>query len=330
MKTLLSLLLTLSCAVFTTSPLIAATKAKTPKADHSIDQIIAVVNDDVITTSELNHAMGTIKMQIAQEHMPTPPPAVLKKQVLDQLINRRLQLQIAKQAGVQISDEELEQTINHVAEQNNISVSALYERIAQEGLSSTDYRNEMRDQMTMQRLQQQEVAGKIIVSPHELNNFIKSKSWQTNNNKEYHIEDILIPLSDTPSPADIATAKQKAEAAVTKLHQGTSFQAVAQAESGDKNALQGGDLGWRKLPEIPTAFAEQISHMHPKDIAGPIQTPNGFHIILLAEERAGEKEAMPDRKQIENLLLQQKFEEAVQNWVSKLRSQAFIMSNLNK
>ena len=115
---------------------------------------------------------------------------------------------------------------------------------------------------------------------------------------------------------------------LTQLKQGKNFHEVAQAESGDSRALQGGDLGWRKLPEIPSAFVTQVTQMQVNDIGGPIQTPNGFHLIRLVDARAlGGKQEQPSKKQIEQLLLQRKFEEAVQNWISKLRNQAFVVIN---
>lgn len=293
-----------------------------------LDNIVATVNEDVITTSELKRALTAAHLQIAQEHAPIPSDTVLRKQVLDQLINKKIQMQIAEQTGVQVHEDELENTITHIAEENSLSLDEFYHRLQVEGISSNDYRNEMREQITIHRLQQQEVAGKINVSPQEITTFLKSKTWQNNSNKEYHLEDILIPVSDTPSPEELASAKKQADQVMTKLHGGTSFAAVAQSESGSSNALQGGDLGWRKLAEIPSAFADQITRMHAKEVAGPIQTPNGFHIISLTEERFADAQAAPNREQVRELLLQRKFEEAAQNWVSRLRSQAFISVKL--
>lgn len=297
--------------------------------EQSLDQIVAVINDDVVTRTELTHAMSLAKMQMSQEHVTLPADKILQKQVLDQLINKKLQLQIAKQVGINITEMDLDKAIESVAKQNNLSVTELYQRLNSEGMSTTDYRDEIRDQMAIHRLQQQEVVSKINISPQEVDSFMHSQIWRSNEAKEYHIEDILIPLADAPSSDDIAAARKKAETVIAKLRQGQNFQSIAQSESSNSNALQGGDLGWRKLPEIPSAFADQVSHMQAKEIGGPIQAPNGFHIIRLEGVRALEaKQTAPDRKQIENLLLQRKFEEAVQNWVSRLRSQAFITNTV--
>lgn len=322
-KSILLMSLLLSCALCANS----FAKAE----GEALDQIVAIINDDVITKSEVNHATSLAKLQIEQEHLPLPPPQVLNKQVIDQLINKRLQLQIAKQAGITITDADVDRAVGIVAKQNNMSTDSLYQRLNQEGMRTSDYRSEIRDQMTMQRLQQQEVISHIVVSPDEVTSFMQSQSWHNNSSKEYRIEDILIPLSDTPSSEEIAAARKHATAVVAKLNNGQSFQQVAQSESGDTHALQGGDLGWRKLPEIPSAFAEEVVHMKAKETSAPIQTANGFHIIRLAGARdTGSDASKPNRKQVEELLMQRKFEEAVQNWVSKLRSQAFIVLDPSK
>lgn len=301
------------------------------QSSESLDQIVAVVNDDVVTKSELNRALGIIRMQIAQGQMSAPSDSVLQKQVLEQLINKKLQMQIAKQVGISISDADVDRVIQNVAVKNNLSVATLYQRINHDGMSTADYRNELREQMTIQKLQQQEVGSRIIVTPDEITSFMHSRLWKNNTTKEYHLEDILIPVSDTPSSEDIAAARKHAQEVATKIREGENFRSVAQKESGGENALKGGDLGWRKLPEIPSAFAQYVANMRPNEIAGPIQTSNGFHIIHLAAERsANGKSQSPDRAQVEQLLIQRKFEEHVQNWLSKMRSQAFISLNSAK
>lgn len=296
---------------------------------QAIDQIVAIVNDDVVTRSELTLALNTIKSQISHETFSAPSDAAMQKQVLDQLINKKLQLQIAKQTGINIDEDEVDSTIKKVASQNNLTVEELYDRLKQDGMSTVAYRKEVREQVTIQRLQQQEVVNHISITPQEVNSFMQSNAWKANTAKEYRINDILIPVSDTPSTTELKGAKTRAEAIMAKLNSGKKFSEVARAESSGAQALQGGDLGWRKLPEIPSAFAEDIAHMQPKQIAGPIQTPNGFHIIQLMDSRAlSGEQVINDRKQIEQLLLQRKFEEAMQNWVSKIRGQSFIETKI--
>lgn len=294
-----------------------------------INQIVAVVNDDVVTRTELNNAMTAAKAQIAQEHISAPPEKMLQKQVLDQLINKKLQLQIAKQAGIRVDDQDVNDSIAQVAEQNKISVTDLYEHLGQEGMSKTSYQNEIRDQMIIQKLQQQEVVSRINISPDEIESFMHSTAWKNNSTKEYRIDDLLVPISDSPTTNEITAARKHATEIASKLKSGADFQQVALTES-NKGGLQGGDLGWRKLPEIPSAFADPIARMKTNDVAGPIQTANGFHVIHLAAIRAAEsgENMSATRSQVEQLLMQRKFEEAMQNWVSRLRGQSFIETKI--
>src|SRR3990167_1299441 len=300
-------------------------------SEQPLDEIVAVVNEDVITQSEFKKALMIIKIQLSQQTTPMPEEKALRKQVLDQLINKKLQLQMASQSGVNVTDQEVNDALERISNQNNISLDSLLSRVNQEGMTTAEYRSELHDQILLQKLQQQEVVSHVTITPEEVTRFMQSKSWQSNGSKEYRLEDILIPLSDTPSSEEIMAAKNKAQAILAKVKQGKeSFNAIAQSESSGSVALQGGDLGWRKLPEIPSAFTEQVAHMKAKEIAGPIETPNGFHIIRLSAERmAKSEEKTPDRKQVENLLLQQKFDEAIQNWMSKLRRQSFIKTDVS-
>lgn len=296
--------------------------------EEPLDKTVAVVNDDIITQSELNAAIASAKMQIASEQMAAPSDTVLHKQVLDQLINKKLQLQAAHQAGLDVSSTELESAITSIASRNHLTTGQLYKKLGEEGMNVADYRTELHDQLLIQKLQQQEVAGKIAVTPQEITAFIHSSVFQANATREYHLEDILIPTGDDPSPATLTTAKAKAMTVLKSIRSGVDFKKAALAESGDNHALQGGDLGWRPLAEVPSAFASKVLTMNKNDVIGPIQTPNGFHIVRLADVRTdGPAGAVPDRKTVENMLLQQKFEQAVQNWVMKLRSQAFITLN---
>jgi len=300
-------------------------------AGQSLDQIVAVVNDDVITRSELNHAVHMAKMQLTQQNTTMPSDADLEKLVLKQLTDKKLQLQIAKQSGITVTNTDLDETIKRIADQNHVSTSQLYDQLTVQGLSVSEYRNEIRDQITMHKVQQQQLMSHINVTPQEVERYMRSQAWLVKgSDKQYHLADILIPIPDAPKPSDIDAARVRAQALVARIHKGESFQSIAaQSTSSGPNAIQGGDLGWRKLPEIPSAFAKPVASMKLNEIAGPIQTENGFHIIQLTEVRNSAPQDKPSRDQIENMLFQKKFNEAIQTWVSKLRASSFISMNLN-
>ncbi len=302
-------------------PAFAAKKKAEP-----LDGIAAIVNESPITLSELNHQLAMIKRQMIGSHVPLPPSDILRKQVLDQLINKKLQLELAEHSGVNISDDELNNAINRIAQNNKMPIDELYKKIAEQGMNINEYHKEIREELTLNRIQQQNVASKITITPQEVKDFLHSKSWQLSGAKEYHLEDILIVLPEAPSPQQVAAGKKQAEATLAKIRNGMSFEEAAASDSGEANALKGGDLGWRKLPEIPTIFAEQLINMKEKDIAGPIQAANGFHVVRLAGIRSTGKPLDPkmQQSQVEHLIFQRKFEEGLQRWISKVRSESFI------
>lgn len=296
-------------------------------AEQKLDSIVAIVNNGVIVESELNEAISKIKMQLQATNTAAPPADILRKQVLEQLINRRLQLQLADMAGINITDEQLDKAIFSIAKKNRISVDQLYLELAKQGINKNKYRDDIHDEFVIHSLQEKAVAPTVNISQQEVNDFIRSAAWQAHNNKEYHLKDILIALPDAPSTEDITAAKKRADMLAGKLRNGTNFSQAAFAESDNNKALQGGDLGWRKLPEIPTAFSSIILLAKEGDIVGPIQTSNGFHILAIEGIRdsgIAELTTEEQHKQVQQLLFERKFEEALQSWITKIRGEAFI------
>ncbi|EKD73901.1 MAG: hypothetical protein ACD_45C00151G0005 [uncultured bacterium] len=292
---------------------------------QSLDHIIVVVNDTVITQSELDQAMATAKKEMSNTNIPPPAPDILRKQILEQLINRKLQLQMAEQIGIHTTDTEVDQAINHIAQGNNLSAAQLYEKVAGQGLTRAEYRQEIRDEITIQRLQQHEVAPKVTMTPADIQAFMRTNIQKTAAPAatEYHVEDILLPLSENATETTITLAKKQADRIVTKLRQGTPYSDVTIIN----NTMENNDLGWRKLAEIPSAFVNTLAQMKSGEITDPIQAANGLHILRLLGKRNatnGENSAMPTEKQAQQLVYERKFEEALQKWLRKLRAQAII------
>lgn len=291
-----------------------------------LDRIVAIINDKVITASELNEAIAAIKKQSKNSNVSLPPKEALHKQVLDQLINKKLQLELAEHAGIKISPSDVDNAIRTIATNNKLSMSDVFKKVAEQGMTEKEYRKEIHEELTLEKIQQQALGPKLAITPQEVNDFMRSKSWQASNTKEYHLEDLLIALPDAPSTQDVTTAKKHANQVLAKIRGGMSFTAAAAAESGDKNAPQGGDLGWRKLPEIPPVFADELIHLKNNEVMGPVQTANGFHIVHLAGVRNinNKIDAKTQHNQVEQIIFQHKLEEALQSWVTKLRSEAYI------
>ena len=249
-----------------------------------VEQIAAVVNDDVILRSELERAIANIRAQYKGHEDQLPPDNVLERQVLERLILVRLQLARASDAGITASDAEIERAVQAVAQQNGLSVDQLRERIAADGMSFADFRNNLRDEIIMQKLRQSFAQSRISVSEAEVDAAMATAANTAV--QQYHLAHILVATPDGASPEQIATAQKKIEGIKSLIDRGEmSFSAAAVRYSDSPNALEGGDLGWRSLNEIPPSFAAAIQQMQPGEILGPIRGPSGFQLVQLVDTR---------------------------------------------
>lgn len=267
----------LSCAVFFTSHAIAHGK--------SLDGIAAIVNDGIITKSELTEQMQIIGHQIQESGNRLPERTALEKQVLDHLILKEVQLQIARKTGITVSEAALDNTIENIAKQNHMTLTQLRQALAQEGISYKNYRKNIQEQMEINQLQQRDIINQLQVSEQEISQFLNSPNGLGGMTHEFRLGHILVPLPDSPSPQEIDQAAQKANAIITRLRKGEDFYALAFAESSGEHALQGGDLGWRKLAELPTIFEKIATTLKVEDVPQPIRSGSGFHIIKLLDKR---------------------------------------------
>ncbi|WP_240096119.1 peptidylprolyl isomerase [Thermomonas flagellata] len=249
-----------------------------------VDRIAAVVNDDVILRSELDRAIANIRAQYAGKENLLPPENVLERQVLERLILTRLQIQRATDAGITVSDEELERAVQAVAQQNGMSVDQLRARLAQEGIDFPSFRNNLRDEIVTQKLRQGFAQGRINVSEAEVDAALATAA--TTASQQFHLAHILVAVPDGATPEQLAIAEKKINGVKGLIDRGEmSFAAAAVRYSDSPNALEGGDLGWRSLNEIPPAFAAAIQQMQPGQVIGPIRGPSGYQLVQLIETR---------------------------------------------
>ncbi|MEE9451746.1 MAG: peptidylprolyl isomerase [Gammaproteobacteria bacterium] len=279
----------LTLLLFSPFKLIYAIDDEVSSATEEIDSIIAIVNENVITESELEQELNTVKQQLIQSNVPLPSMDVLRRQVLQSLIDASIQLQLAKDLNLTISNEELDQALEDIAARNNLTLQQLHQEITSQGSSFTQFRESIRKEMTISRLQQEAVRYNIIVTDEQIDDYIQTYQEQIKANLEFHVRNILIPISESPTPNEITQAEQKANALLTRIRDGADFSQTAVAESGDQSALQGGDLGWRGLAALPEIFSQEVIHMEAGDVVGPIRASNGFHLIKLEGTRTGEQ-----------------------------------------
>jgi peptidyl-prolyl cis-trans isomerase SurA len=266
--------------VFATAIFINPTFATAAKP---LDKVVAVVNSDVITQQELNKALFTAEKQLEQSNTPLPQKSALQKQVLNQLINRKLELQAAERMHITVTDEKVDETINTIAQKNKMTPAQLREALKSEGINYADYRKQIKEQMTIQQLIQATVGSNITITEQDIRNAKNTSSAAMSNHSQYHLSDILISLPEEPSSTDVQEAYALTNSVKAQLAKGEDFRTVAAANSGGNEALQGGDLGWRSLEEMPAIFAEKVPKMKVGEVVGPIRADNGLHIIKLEE-----------------------------------------------
>ena len=254
-----------------------------------IDRIVAIVNDDVITLQELQQEITAVTQQQRLQKLPLPPAAILNTKVLEHLIVKRIQQQLASSTGIHVDDAMLNETLHNIARQNQLTLSQFHDALQRDGLDFEHFRDNIRDEITFRQLRQRHVDSRITISDQEIDDFINDQRSQGKSDNEYHLAHILVAVPEAASPQQIHLAQQKADDILKQLLEGADFQPMAIEHSDGQQALQGGDLGWRRSIEVPSLFAEAIQSMASGETSQLIRSPSGFHIIKLIEQRGGER-----------------------------------------
>lgn len=252
-------------------------------AQQPLDRIAAVVDEDVILQSELDRAMVNIRAQYAGREGQLPPANVLQRQVLERLILIKLQTARAEGTGMRVSDEEVNAAMANIARQNNLTIDQLRQQLARDGIALSDFRNSLREEITVQRLRQRFAQQQVDISEAEVDAAVAA---QAGGNAQYRLSHILVALPEGATAEQIATGQKKIEGIKSLLDKGEmEFSAAAVRYSDSPNALEGGDLGWRSLDQVPTSFGNTIRTMQRGQIVGPIRGPSGFQLIKLEDVR---------------------------------------------
>ena len=255
----------------------------------SVDSIQAVVDEDVIVRSELDRAVAKIVARIDQQGGTLPPNETLERQILERLILKKLQLAAAQKAGISVSEDILAQAINNIARDNKITMSQLRKTLEDDGISFRNFREEIREQLIIQRLRDQQLRRNIQITDQELASYIAQRKDQIDSRSGYHLLHILIAVPEGASADELDAARAKAERIVTNLQGGGDFRTIAMTESNGQQALEGGDLGWRPSGQLPTLFTDVVKSMERGDISEPIRSSSGYHIIKLEDFKGGER-----------------------------------------
>lgn len=265
----------------------AQEKADRGRQPVLVDSIVAVVNTDVITKKELEDRIQMVEQRMKRQNMQLPPRELLQKQLLERLIVNRAQMQLARETGIRVDDIMLDRAIARIAEQNGATVQALRDQLERDGVSFARFREEVREEITLQRLREREVDNRLQVSESEVDNFLAANAGKADGApQELNIAQILIRVPENASPQQIAERRKRAEEALAQLKSGADFAKVAASFSDGGDALSGGELGWRSVSRLPQLFVEATEKLSAGEFAPLVRSANGFHVLKLVGRRS--------------------------------------------
>jgi len=265
---------------------VSATADTAAVETNQIDRILVIVNDEIITASEVANRIEAIRTRLRQQSVSPPPEEILRRQVIEHMIVERLQTQLAKQAGIKISDQKLDAAMGKIAERRKLDIDEFKKELAGQRGGLAAARAELRNQLMAQEIAEREVINRIRISDSEIDDFLANRE-RRGAAVEYNISHILIPVPESASPEKIAESRQQAEQVYQQLENGDDFRQVAIANSKGQNALEGGSLGWRSDGQLPDLFLDGLKGLEPGQFSKVLKSANGFHILKLNDRRGG-------------------------------------------
>ena len=254
-------------------------------APMPLDRVSVQINDGIILESEITNMVSTVKANAKAAKQTLPSDDALRTQVIERLILTHLQMQMAERIGLQIGDLQLDQTIENIAKEQKVTVAQMQQTIESEGTSFSQYREQLRQEVTLGEIQRIQVQRRIQVSPQEISGLVKLIQEQGLKDVEFQIGHILIEIPSNPTSEQLESASRRAEIVLKRLNNGDDFRSTAIASSSGPKALEGGIWDFMNINEMPTLFAEVISNAKKGDIIGPIKSGSGFHIIKVVDTR---------------------------------------------
>lgn len=256
-------------------------------APQVVDKVAAVVNNGVVLESDVDGLMQSVKLNAGQAGQQLPDDATLRHQILERLIMDQIVLQMGQKMGVKITDDQLDQAIANIAKQNNMTMDQMRSRLAYDGINYNTYRNQIRKEMLISEVRNNEVRRRITVLPQEVETLAKQIGDQNDASTELNLSHILIPLPENPTSEQVAEAQDQANSVVQQARSGADFGKLAITYSADQQALKGGQMGWGRIQELPGIFAQALSTAKKGDIVGPVRSGVGFHILKINDMRGG-------------------------------------------
>jgi peptidyl-prolyl cis-trans isomerase SurA len=286
-----------------------------------VDRIAAVVNDGLVLKSEMDSQIASVTKRLTEQKVTLPSQSVLKQQVLERLVLQEIQMQRAKKIGLNISDEQLNGTLQDVAARNKIPFDQLPTTLEAQGIEYKQYREAMRKELTLNTLRERDVIARIIVTPREIDQFL-ARQDNAAANDEFNVSHILLSLPSAATPQQLEEIARKANDLADRATKGEDFGQLAIANSNGQTALDGGQLGWRKGNQLPQFILELVTKMKPEEVSAPVRTPSGFHIVRLNDRRGGEAKVIINQIHVRHILMKTNElddDETVRQKLTKLR-----------
>src|SRR5262245_29381403 len=254
-----------------------------------VDRIVAVVNKEVITASELADAIGSAERALRRRGTQLPPRDLLERQMLERLVLEKAQLQMARETGIRVDELQLDRAVQRVAEQNRMTLAEFRGALERDGISFAAYRDDLREQIILSRLREREVNDRIQVSDGEIDLLLEEMKTPTER-VEFNLSHVLVRIPEQASPERIEQARGRADKVLAEARGGSDFARLAASYSDAPDALQGGALGWRAQDRLPDLFVSALSKMSPGEVSPVLRSPAGFHVVRMNERRGASGE----------------------------------------
>ncbi len=279
---------------------------------HEVDKIVAIVNDEVITRSALDKEITSFTKSFKHDKQQLPPKHIIEEKLLERLVYKSIQLQIAHRANISASDEDVNKAITRIADANNITPEQLKFSLTREGIDFKEYKEDLKKQVIINKMQTQAIQNKIKISEEEIDKLLKTENETGGSATEYHIKHHLVEVSEKPTPEQWQAAKQIA----------MTYSTPETNNKSKSSKLDFEDYGWKKASELPILFTTQLAKMKKNEVSPPLRAPNGYHIIkLIASKNQGKQIT---RDEVSNILYRQKFEKELMEWLEKMKKGSYV------
>jgi peptidyl-prolyl cis-trans isomerase SurA len=289
METMKMLFMRVAVSFFAAVLLLAAPFSAQAVSPVEVDRIVAVVNSEAITLGELQSRIASVVRQMREQNVPLPPQNIIERQMLDRMISERVQLQEAKESGLNVSNDELNDALRRIAESNKLSVADFRRALEKDGIQWDKFREEIRSEITLSRLREREVSRRTSISDGEIDNYLNNPDNGAQNDKMLvNLSHILLLIPENPTPDQLMRIGTKAQTALAQIRAGEDFAKVAASFSEAPDGLKGGSLGLRQIDRLPALYADLARKLQPGEVSDIVRSPVGFHIVKVIEKRSSE------------------------------------------